>query len=226
MALRALTRQASRPAPRVPAVANASAPQARVAIQRLYGCGAVMMASSSSRACDGDTWPARIRPIRRSTAASRLKSIDRDCTMCSVLAARRRRPTVCGDVDRRVDDVDLATLDAVRGGDGRHLVHRGGRRHSGRHQDGADTPGQIEHLADPRVVGVVALGALRIRYPRQAVRRWLGFPNDSAQDLAMTCPPRLARAITGQLHSTPLLSHRRTQTFATSKCRRLFPSVA
>ena len=41
---------------------------------------------------------------------------------------RRRRPAVCGDVDRRVDDVDLATLDAVRGGDGRHLVHRGGRR--------------------------------------------------------------------------------------------------
>ena len=52
------TRQASRLAPRVPAVANASAPQARVAIQRLYGCGAVMMTSSSSRACDGDTWPA------------------------------------------------------------------------------------------------------------------------------------------------------------------------
>ena len=60
-------------------------------------------------------------------------------------------------MDRRVDDVDLATLDAVRGGDGRHLVHRGGRRHSGRHQDGTDAPGQIEHLADPRVVGVVAL---------------------------------------------------------------------
>ena len=46
-----------------------------------------MIASSSSRAFDGDTWPARMRPIRRSTAASRLKSIDRDCTMCSVVAA-------------------------------------------------------------------------------------------------------------------------------------------
>ena len=120
---------------------------------------------------------------------------------------RRRRPTVGSDVDRRVDDIDLAALDTVRGGDGCHLVHRGGRRHPGRHQDGTDTPGQIEHLAHPRVVSVVELCAPRIRYPRQAVRRWLGFPNDSVQDLATTCPPWLARAITGQLHNTPLPSN-------------------
>src|SRR5262245_28840435 len=94
-------------------------------------------------------------------------------------------------------------LNAVRSGDGRHLIHRGGRRSTGRHQDCADAPSQIEHLADARVVGVIALTTLRIRYPRQAIRRWLGFPNDSAQDLALTRPPRLARAITGQLHSTP-----------------------
>src|ERR1700752_183822 len=62
----------------------------------------------------------------------------------------------------------------------------------------------ITALACPNRYRVGVLCALRIRYPRQAIRRWLGFPNHSAQDLAMTCPPSLARAITGQLHSTVL----------------------
>ena len=141
MALSALTKQASRLAPRVPAVANASAPQARVAIQRLYGCGAMMMASSSSRA------------VRRRNLAGRdatdqavdgrqpaevdrpgLHDVQRG-------GCRRGRSAVGGDVDRRADDVDLAPLDAVRVDDGRDLVHRGRRRHPGRHQDGADVPG-------------------------------------------------------------------------------------
>jgi hypothetical protein len=117
----------------------------------------------------------------------------------------QRGPTVGSDVDRRVDDVDFAALDTVRSGDGCHLVHRGGRRHPGRHQDGTDTPGQIEHLAHPRAVRVVELCAPRLRHPRQAVGRRLGFPNDSVQDLAMTCPPWLARTITGQLHNNSLL---------------------
>ena len=72
---------------------------------------------------------------------------------------RRRGPTVGRDVDRRVDDVDLAALDAVGAGDGRDLVHRGGGRHPGRHQNGADRPGQVEHLAHARAVGGVELCA-------------------------------------------------------------------
>src|SRR5258705_404932 len=50
----------------------------------------------------------------------------------------RCRPAVYGHVDRRVDDIDLATLDAIRAGGGRHLVHRGGGRRPGRQQEGAD----------------------------------------------------------------------------------------
>jgi hypothetical protein len=60
-------------------------------------------------------------------------------------------------VNRRVDDVDLAPFDAVRGGYGRNLLHGGRRRGSGCHQNGSDVPGQIEHLADQGVVRVVAL---------------------------------------------------------------------
>ena len=165
-----------------------------------------MMASRSSRAFDGEISCARIRAIKRSTAAKPAEVHRPGLHDVQRAGRRRRRPTVRGDVDRRVDDVDLTALDAIGGGDGRHLIHRGGRRHSGRHQDGADGPGEIEHLAHPRVVGVVALPALRFRDPRQAVGRRICFPNDSAQDLALTCSPRLARTITGQLHSTSLLT--------------------
>jgi hypothetical protein len=84
--LRALMRQTTRSPPNVPAIENANPPQARVAIQRLYGCGAVTILSSSARALAGGSGSVRIRSTRRSTAASRLKSIDRERTVCSVLA--------------------------------------------------------------------------------------------------------------------------------------------
>ena len=38
----------------------------------------------------------------------------------------------------RIDDVDLTTIDAVSGGDPRHLVHGGRGGHTGGHQNGAD----------------------------------------------------------------------------------------
>ena len=117
---------------------------------------------------------------------------------------RGSRSAVGGDVDRRADDVDLAALDAVRGDDGRDLVHRGRRGHPGRHQDGADVPRQIENLADALEVLGIEFRARRRGNPRQGARGWLGFPDDAAQHLAATRAPRLARAITGQRHSTSL----------------------
>ena len=86
MVLSALMRQTRRSPPRVPAIENANAPQARVATQRLYGCGAVTILSSSARAVAGGSGSVRIRSMSRSTVASRLKSIDRERTVCRVLA--------------------------------------------------------------------------------------------------------------------------------------------
>jgi hypothetical protein len=202
MALNALTTQTNRPAPSVPAVANASAPQARVAIHRLYGCGAVTMAESSRRACVGHL--ARADATDQAVDGGQAAEVHRP-GLDGVQRAgrRRRRPAICGDVNRRVDDVDLTPLDAVRGADGRHLVHRRGGGRSGRHQDGADVSCQIEHLADALVVRVVAPVRLCIDNFAKGVRRRIGFPNYSTQDLALTCPPWLARTSTGQLHSNP-----------------------
>lgn len=55
----------------------AIAAQAMVAVHRLYGCGAVVMAVSASCAWSGVIASRRIRRVRRSTAASRVKSIER-----------------------------------------------------------------------------------------------------------------------------------------------------
>ena len=203
MALSALTRQASKLAPRVPAVAKASAPQARVAIQRLYGCGAVT---------DRVEFVACIRrghlarpdatdePIdgRQSTEVHRPGPHD-----VQRAGGRHGRTAVGGDVNRRVDDVDLAALEAVGAGDGAHLLHRGGRRHPGRHQDRADRPGKVQDFAHPcAVLGVEH--AVR-GDPRQAARRRIGFPHHAVQHLPLTRPPTLARMATGRLHHSVLL---------------------
>ena len=120
---------------------------------------------------------------------------------------RQRRAAVDGDVDRRVNDVDLAAVDAVGGRDGGDLVHRRGGGHAGRHQDGPDVAREIEDLADACGVGLVA-GRVdvqrRLRNARHRVGRRVGLPDDPAQNPALCSPAPQARATTGQLHGTTL----------------------
>ena len=104
---------------------------------------------SSSRAPGSATpGPRGCGAIKRSTAASRLKSIERACTICSVLAAGAVGPRYAArwivvlmtSTSQRV--MPYAAQMAV------DLVHGRGGRRTGRHQNGADVPGEIEDLPD------------------------------------------------------------------------------
>ena len=160
----------------------------------------------------GRTSPARIRAIRRSTAASLLKSIDRACTMCSVLAAGDRRSAVGGEVDRRVDDVDLAA--------GRcRMRRRWPKPGPSSRSPGFRTPSEWRRCC-PRGRGSRRRARSRRRHARRGLRsgepahaagRRLGLPNEPTQLFALTFPPWLARTVTGQLHSTPLSDSRPTR---------------
>jgi len=75
MVLSALTKQASRLAQGFPPSRCQRASQG--GDPALIGCGAMMYRVEFFAACHGDTSWALIRAIKRSTAASRLKSIDR-----------------------------------------------------------------------------------------------------------------------------------------------------
>ena len=182
-----------------------------------------MMASSSSRALVGATSPAR---IRRDQAVDRgqpaevhrpgLHDVQR-------AGGRRCRPAVCGEVDRRVDDVDFA---ARRRRTQRRWPSPGPWSRS----PASRTPSEWRRCS-LRGRGSRRRARSRRRRARRGLRsesrahaagRRLGLPNDSAELFALTCPPWLARTVTGQIHSTPLSVSRPTRSSATSRRRRTF----